>query len=75
MGKIDVPFMRRYIRTFGQIAQIAKVALLNDIKKVVLFNAINFHGFGFIDQVKQGWKGITQADAAAATMADIIDAL
>ena len=48
MGEIDVPFMRRYIRTFGQIAQIAKVALLNDIKKVVLFNAINFHGFGFI---------------------------
>ena len=75
MGEIDVPFMRWYIRTLGQVAQIAQIALLNNIKKVALLNTIDFHGFGLIDQVKQCRKGITQADAAAATMADIIDAL
>jgi len=75
MWKINIPFMRRYIRTFSEIAEVAEIALIYNLSIVGNVDPIHFHGFAFIHQIKQSGKGITKADAAATTMTDVIDPL
>ena len=72
--KIDVPFVRRNVRTFGQVTEVAKVAMVHDLPVILLVDAVDLHGLGFVDQVEQGRKSIAQAHAAAAAMADIENA-
>jgi len=75
MGKIDIPFMRRDIRAFGHVTQITQVTVIYNLPVIFLGDTIDFHGVGFIDQIKQGGKGMTQAYATTATMTDVIHSL
>ena len=63
--------MRRYIGTFGQITEIAQVTVIDDTPVILFGNAVDFHGIGFINEVKQCRKRVTQADTPAASMTDI----
>jgi hypothetical protein len=75
MGKIDIPLMRRHIRTFGHVTQITQITVIYDFPVIFLGNTIDFHGVGFIDQIKQGGKGMAQAYTTTATMTDVIHSL
>jgi hypothetical protein len=68
--------MGRHIGTFGHEAHVAEVAMIHDLPIHPLFiDAIQLHGFGVINRVKQGGKGIAQAEATAATVTNVIDAI
>ena len=74
-GKSTFHSMRRHIRTLGLVAQVAQVALVDDLGVVGLGHAVDFHGRRFVDQIEQRREGLAQADAAAAAVADVEDAL
>src|SRR5690606_24123840 len=69
------PGMRRDVGALGLVAEVAQVALLDDLAVVGLVNAVDFHGGTFVHQVEQGGEGLAQADAAAAAVAQVEDAL
>ncbi len=71
VGEIQVPLVGRHIGAFGQEAQITQVTVIHDFPVIFLVHTIDFHGVGFVHQVKQGGKGMTEADAAAAPVTDI----
>jgi hypothetical protein len=72
MGEIYIPLVGWHIGAFGHVAKIAQIALVSDLHKVGLVNAVYFHSVGFVYQVKQGGKRVTQAYAAPTTVAYII---
>jgi hypothetical protein len=65
--------MRRHVGAFGQVAEVAEIAVIDDLPVVFPGNTVHFHGVGFIDQVEQGRKGVTEADTASAAMTDVVD--
>lgn len=44
--------------------------MIDDFDEIFFVDAIDLHGFGFVNQTKQGGERITQADATTTTMAD-----
>jgi len=75
MRKIDVPRMRRHIRTLGHVAEVAQIALVDDLAEVRLVDAVDFAGLALVDQVEQRGERIAEAHAAAAAVADVEDPL
>ncbi len=75
MRKIDIPRMRRHVRTFRHVADVAQIALVDDLDVVGLRHAVDLHRLAFVDEIEQCRKGLAQAHAAAAPMADVEDAL
>jgi hypothetical protein len=73
--EIDIPFMGRNIRALCHVTKIAHVTLVHDLEVIFLVDTIDFHSLTLIDQVKKRGKRITQADAPATAMTDIIDPL
>ena len=73
--EVEVPRVRRHVGALGLVAQVAQVALVDHLGVVGLGHAVDFHRARFVDQVEQGGEGVAQADAAAAAMADVEDAL
>jgi hypothetical protein len=67
--------MRRCVRAFGHVAQVAHETLVNHFPVVFFVDAIHFHGAALVHQVKQSGKRAAQADAAAASMTNVEDAL
>jgi hypothetical protein len=74
-GKVEVPLVGRHIRAFGQVAQVAQIALVDDFPVVFFVHAIHLECGAFVDQIEQGGKRAAQAHAAAATVANVEDAL
>ena len=75
MREIHVEIVGWNVRAFGQKAQVAQIALINDLGVILLCNTVHFEGFRFVDQIEQGREGITKAHAAAAAVADVINPL
>jgi hypothetical protein len=75
VGEVEVPLMRRCIRAFGHVAEVAQIALVNDLHVILLVDAIDFHRLGLIHEIEQRREGGAQRYTATATMADIVDAL
>jgi len=73
--EINVPRVRRHVRALGLVAKVAQITLRDDLGVIGLVDAIDLHRFRFVDQVEQGGEGMTQADATAAAMAYVEDAL
>ena len=71
--KVDIPFMGRHIWALGHVAKVAHVTLVHDLEVIILIDTINFHGVTLIDQVEQRGERITQTDAPATAMTDVID--
>ena len=57
--KIQIPRMRRHIRTFGHVAQVTQVALIDDLPVILFVDAINFQRRRFVHQVEQRREGRT----------------
>jgi hypothetical protein len=74
MREVHVPLVWRYVGALGHVTQIAQIALLDHFVVVCLGDAVHLHGVTLIDKIKQGREGVTEADASATAMADIVDA-
>jgi len=74
-GKVKVPFVRRHIGAFGQVAQVAQIALVDHFPVIFFVHAIHLKRGAFVDQIEQGGKRAAQAHTTAAAMANIEDAL
>ena len=75
MRKIDVPFVRRHVRTLRHVARIAQVAAVDDIPVLGFFDAIELAGLALVDQIEELRKRRAQVDAAPAAVTDIEHAL
>ena len=73
MRKVDIPFMWWNVRAFCHVTKIAEVAMIDYFPVVGLFHAIDFQRSGFVDQIEKSREGLAQANAAATTMADVVD--
>ena len=71
MRKIDIPRMGRYVRTFGHVADIAQIALVDDFPVFVLEHPIHIECRAFVDEIEKSRKGIAQGNTTAATVAHI----
>ena len=65
--------MRRHVRTLRHVAEIAQVALVDDLPVVVFFYAVDLHRGGVVDEVEERRERGAQADAAPAAVADLED--
>ena len=75
VGEVEVPFVRRHIRAFGQVAQVAQIALVDHFPVVFFVHAIHFKRGAFVNQIEQGGKRAAKAHTTAAAMANIEDTL
>ena len=71
MRKVYIPVMRRYVWALGQIAEIAKIAVVNDLPVVLALDSIDLHGRGFVHQVEQFRKRVAQVDATATSVTNV----
>jgi len=74
MREIDVPRVRRNVRAFGLVAEVAQVALVDHILVIGLGDTVDFHRLRCVDEVEQCRECVAQADAAPAPVADTEDA-
>src|SRR5258706_438705 len=74
MRKVDVPRVRRNVGALRHVAEVAEVALVDDLPVVLLRHAVDLHRLGVVDEVEQRGKGGAQIYAAAATVANLEDA-
>ena len=75
MREIDVPRMRRDVRAFALVAEVAQITVVDHLPVVVARDTVDFHGLRFVDQVEQRGERVAQTDAAAATVAEVKHAL
>ncbi len=75
VGKIEVPRVRRHVRALRHVADVAQVALVDDLRVVLLGHAVHFHRLGTVDEVEQRRERLAQADAPPAAVTDVEDAL
>ena len=71
--KVDVPRMRRHVRTLRHVAHVAQVAVVDDVPVDLLVDAVDFAGRRFIDGIEQRRERVAQTEAAAAAVADVED--
>ena len=74
MGKVDVPLVRRRVRAHGHEAHVAERAGVHDRLEARGVDRIQLARFGFVNQVEQARKGVAEAEAAPAAVADVEDA-
>src|SRR5262249_43932071 len=75
MRKVDVPRVRRNIRALRHVAQVAQIALVDDLGEVALRDLLHLAAFRGVYEIEQRGKSVAQVDAAAAAVADVEDAL
>ena len=75
LRKIDVPWMRRHIGTLRHEAEVAQIALIDDLPEIFLCDAVHFHRLAVVDEVEQRGKRAAQRYATAAAVTDIEDPL
>src|SRR5205823_13269790 len=67
--------MRRHIRALGHEAHVAQVAVIHDLPEHPPLEARDFAVRASVHRVEQRGKGVAQAEAAAAALADVEHAL
>ena len=75
MRKVHVPRVRRRVRAFRHVADVAQIALVDDFHEIFFVDAVHFERFRFVDQIEQCREAVAQTDATTATMANVVDAL
>jgi hypothetical protein len=51
--EIEVPGVRRHVRALRHVADVAQVALVDDLPVVLLVDAVHFHRRALVDEVEQ----------------------
>jgi sugar phosphate isomerase/epimerase len=73
--EVQVPLVRRHVGALGHVAQVAQVALVDHAPVGLLLDAVHLAILGGVHQVEEVGEALAQADAAAAAVADVEDAL
>ena len=73
--EIDVPLVRRYVRALGLVTEVTEKALVHNLPVIAFLHAVHFQRRRFIHQVEQGRECVAQRDAAAASVAQVENAL
>src|SRR4029450_1504020 len=73
--EVDVPRVRRNVRALRHVADVAQVALVDDLAEVRLGDGVAFHRGAFVDEVEHRRECLAEAYATAAAMADVEHAL
>ena len=73
--EVDVPRMRRHVRTLRHVAHVAQVAVVDDVPVDLLVDAVDFAGRRGVDRIEQRRERVAQAEAAAAAVTDVEDPL
>ena len=73
--KIDVPRMRRHVWALGHVAEVAQIALVDDLAEILLGNLVYLAFRSCIDQIEERREGAAQRHAPAATVADVENTL
>ena len=66
--------MRRHIGAFGHVADVAQIALVDNLAVIRLVDAVDFARLACIDEIEQRGKRVAQGDAAPAAVTDVEDA-
>src|SRR5688572_13923387 len=74
MREVDVPLVRRNVGTLRHVAHVAEVAVLDDLPVRLLRHVVDFAARCRIDGIEQCREGVAEAEAAAATVANVEDA-
>ncbi len=69
--EVDVPLVRRHIRTLGHVAHVAQVTVVHDVPVDRLRHGVEFHAFRFVDRVEQRREGMAQVETATATVTNV----
>ena len=75
MREIHVPLMRRRVRAFRHVTDVAQIALIDDFHVIYFVYAIDFECCRFIDQIKQRRERVAETHTTATTVADVIHPL
>ncbi len=73
--EVDVPRVRRNVRALGHVAEVAQIALVDDLRVVLLVDAVHLAVGGRVDEVEQRRERLAQAHATPAAVADVEHAL
>src|SRR5687768_9759541 len=71
--EVDVPRVRRNVRTFRHEAHVTEVTVIHDVPVHLLVDAIELERVARVDRIEQRGEGIAEAEAAPASMADVED--
>ena len=71
MREIQVPGMRRHIGAFGDVTDVAQIALVDHLGVILLVDTIDLTGLALIHQIEQGGKGSAQRHTTAAAVTDV----
>ncbi len=52
--EIQIPGVRGHIRALGQVADVAQVALVDDLPVVLAVDSVDLAGLALVDQVEEG---------------------
>ena len=63
--------MGRHIGALRHVADVAQIALVDDLPVIVAIDAVDFHGLALVDKIEERRKGIAQAHASTAAVADV----
>ena len=69
--KVDVPRMRRHVRAFRHVAEVAQVALVDDLAERGLRHLLDIAHRRVVDQIEQRRKRAAQRHAAPASGTDV----
>jgi hypothetical protein len=73
--EVDVPRVRRHVRTLDHVAHVAEVALVDDVLEARARHLLELALRRRVDQVEKRRKGVAQAHAPPASVADLEDPL
>ena len=71
MGKIDIPRVRRHVRTLRHEAHVAQVAVIDDVPEDLAVERGDFPGVGCVDPIEERRKCVAEAEAAATAVTDV----
>src|SRR5437773_12416726 len=66
--------MRREIWTLGHVADVAQIALVDNLRVVGLGDTIDLAGLALVDQIEQRREGIAETYASPASVTNVEDA-
>ena len=73
--KVHVPLVRRDVGALGHVAEVAEVALLDDLSVIGAADPVHLHRLALVDEIEKGREGVAEAHAAPAAVADVEDPL
>src|SRR5690242_8781544 len=75
MREVDIPWMGRHVRALRHEAHVAQVAVVDDLPEDLLVYRMHLAGGCGIHCIEQRRECVAQAEATAAAVADVEDAL